>query len=119
MREVFPIWETIVRMSPDNPERIDHIVLRLLDEVLKDYLWHCRISTININEIDEIIFLPRPPELVSLASLTKSDSNRENTTLIVYPDPPLGAEEERLFEAIAPSIRLRSINEWSAGVMVK
>jgi hypothetical protein len=52
-----------------------------------------------------------PPELISLVSL--DDRIRSDVTL-VYPDPPLGSEEVRLFDVVAPSIRLRSITEWLA-----
>lgn len=37
--------------------------------------------------------------------------------VIVYPDPPLSAEEERLFAAIAPHVQLRSWTEWIAGAV--
>jgi hypothetical protein len=57
-------------------------------------------------------FLPRPPELITLASL--SDLKGKHT--LVYPDPPLGAEEQRLFEQIAPRFLLRSLTEWLASV---
>jgi len=34
---------------------------------------------------------------------------------IVYPDPPLSSEEGRLFENVAPRVRLCSFTEWVAG----
>ena len=34
---------------------------------------------------------------------------------LVYPEPPIGAEEQRLFEIVAPKVRLRSMTEWLAG----
>jgi hypothetical protein len=99
----------VVRMDPDKPERIAPVVSRLLDEVLKDFLWRCRIQLAAGTAGDDIVFLPRPPELISLAGLHQIT----NTTL-VYPDPPIGSEEQRLFEVVAPSVRLRSITEWLA-----
>lgn len=33
---------------------------------------------------------------------------------MVYPEPPLGAEEQGLFEIVAPGLRLRSMTEWLA-----
>ena len=33
---------------------------------------------------------------------------------LVYPDPPIGSEEQRLFEVIAPAVKLRSLTEWIA-----
>jgi hypothetical protein len=49
-------------------------------------------------EDDRVVFIPRPPELISLAGLPK------HTETLVYPDPPIGAEEQRLFEVVAPAV---------------
>lgn len=99
----------VVRMEPDAVDRIDYIVSRLLDEVLKDFLWRCRVEMSKPTANDDVVFIPRPPELISLAGLPKSAE-----ATLVYPDPPIGAEEQRLFEEIAPTVRLRSITEWLA-----
>jgi hypothetical protein len=99
----------VVRMDPAAADRIDYIVSRLLDEVLKDFLWRCRVELAKPAVSEDVVFLPRPPELISLAGLPKPG---EGT--LVYPDPPIGAEEQRLFEEIAPTIRLRSMTEWLA-----
>lgn len=99
----------VVRMDPDSLDRIDYIVSRLLDEVLKDFLWRCRVEMAKPAASDDIVFLPRPPELISLAGLSKSAE-----VTLVYPDPPIGAEEQRLFEEIALTVRLRSMTEWLA-----
>jgi hypothetical protein len=99
----------VVRMDPDATNRIDYIITRLLDEVLKDFLWKCRVKLTAGLAKDSDKFLPRPPELISLASL----DDLTDVTL-VYPDPPIGTEEQRLFEIIAPSIRVRSMTEWLA-----
>ena len=102
----------IVRMDPAKVDRIDQIVARLLDEVLKDFLWRCRIQ-LTAGEVDRdvVTFLPRSPELISLAGLKNKEGEQ---AVLVYPDPPLGAEEQRLFEQIAPRYRLRSLTEWLA-----
>jgi hypothetical protein len=61
---------------------------------------------------DELVrFLSRPPELISLVGLKRKP---EDLTVLVYPDPPLGAEEQHLFEVVAPMVRLRSLTEWIA-----
>jgi hypothetical protein len=100
----------VVRMDPKKAaNRIDYVVSRLLDEVLKDFLWRCRVQLTAGAVGDDTVFLPRPPELISLASLSE---RTEPVTTLVYPDPPIGAEERRLFEVIAPSIRVRTITEW-------
>jgi hypothetical protein len=100
-----------VRMDSTIPARIDVVVSRLLDEVLKEFLWQCWTQMMADVTVDNVIFVPRSPELIMLASL--DDGARAETTL-VYPDPALGAEEERLFEVVAPKVRLRSRIEWLA-----
>jgi len=101
----------VVRMDPDKVDRIDHVIARLLDEVLKDFLWRCRVQLMQSAGAAGAAFLPRSPELVSLAGLSSLPGDR---LLVVYPDPPLGAEEQRLFEEIAPRYHLRSLTEWLA-----
>ncbi|APX86878.1 hypothetical protein BV511_20555 [Methylorubrum extorquens] len=102
----------IVRLDPRAVDRIDHVVGRLLDEVLKDFLWRCRIELARADAPDDAVFLPRPPELISLAGL---EGRADADVTLIYPDPPLGAEERRLFEVIAPKVQLRSLTEWLAG----
>lgn len=101
----------LVRMDPILLDRIDNVVGRLLDEVLKDFLWRCRVEMVRRDGTDYAVFLPRPPELISLAGL-EGEAQAEVT--LVYPDPPIGSEEQRLFEIIAPSVKLRSLTEWVA-----
>jgi hypothetical protein len=101
----------IVRMNPERADRIDMIVGRLLDEVLKDFLWQCRVEIVGSEAAGTTIFLPRPPELVSLAGIF-SEGAADAT--VVYPDPPIGAEERGLFETIAPDVTLLSMTEWLA-----
>lgn len=102
----------IVRMDPGGVDRIDVVVGRLLDEVLKDFLWRCRVELVGTAVDPAVVFVPRPPELISLAGLPPSSLP---DPVIVYPDPPLSAEEERLFELVAPRVRLQSMTEWLAG----
>jgi hypothetical protein len=106
----------VVRMEPNAEHRISYVIGWLLDEVLKDFLWRCRVElTHNHLDAKSVIFLPRPPELISLANLPAS-SRRRRAITIVYPDPPLGAEEVSLFRAIAPVLDLLSYTEWLAGI---
>ncbi|PLC49606.1 hypothetical protein CR159_11790 [Pollutimonas subterranea] len=107
----------VVRLEPGGANRIDFVIARLLDEVLKNFLWRCRIA-LELSEEDldpTVIFVPRPPELISLASLP-SEADVPHP-VIVYPDPPLSAEEERLFAEISPRVQLRSLTEWKAGAV--
>lgn len=101
----------VVRMDPVKVDRIDHVIARLLDEVLKDFLWRCRVHLAQSAVSSDAAFLPRSPELVSLAGLSVHPGEH---VLVVYPDPPLGAEEQRLFDQIAPRYQLRSLTEWLA-----
>lgn len=101
----------VVRMDPLKVDRIDHVIARLLDEVLKDFLWRCRVQLVRSTGATNAAFFPRSPELVSLAALS---SHPGEHVLVVYPDPPLGAEEQRLFEQIAPRYHLRSLTEFLA-----
>jgi hypothetical protein len=105
----------IVRLEPQGVDRIDFVIWRLLDEVLKDFLWRCRVQLTRDTAGCTVVFMPRSPELISLASLPPRTDVPE--PVIVYPDPPLSAEEERLFADIAPRVQLRSLTEWLAGAV--
>jgi hypothetical protein len=101
----------IVRMEPEAKHRIPLIIARLLDETFKDFLWRSRVEVARRDGgADGVVFLPRPPELISLASIEEHDR------VVVYPDPPIGAEEAGLFAKVAPSLKLRSYTEWVAGL---
>lgn len=102
----------LVRMDPAAVDRIAVVVSRLLDEVLKDFLWRCWVQLFGGVASEHVVFLPRPPELITLASL---EGKADSEATLVYPEPPIGAEERRLFEIIAPKVQLRSMTEWLAG----
>ncbi len=104
----------LIRLEPDHEERIDFVISRLMDEVLKNFLWQCQVQIAGAQD-PNVIFLPRPPELISLACLPPIAQVPQ--PLVVYPDPPLSTEEERLFATIAPHVQLRSRSEWLAGVV--
>jgi hypothetical protein len=101
----------VVRMDPIAADRIALVIGRLLDEVLKDFLWRCWVQLVS-DAATDVVFLPRPPELISLTAVVE---HGDTATTLVYPDPPIGAEEQRLFEIVAPKVRLRSVTEWLAG----
>jgi len=105
----------VVRLEPHGVDRIDFVIGRLLDEILKDFLWRCRVELNRGAGDPRVVFLPRPPELISLASLPPAAD--VPAPVIVYPDPPLSAEEERLFADVAPRVQLRSLTEWLAGAV--
>lgn len=99
----------IVRMAPNKTDRIEKVIGRLLDEVFKDFLWRCRIELTG-HAGSDVLFMSRHPELISLANLlARTDVANP---MIVYPDPPLGDEEEQLFQKIAPHVRLQNLTQW-------
>lgn len=104
----------VVRLDPTLICNIHFIIYRLLDEVLKNYLWDCKVKLAN-NKDESLIFIPRYPELISLTYIANAQEQKNIT--IVYPDPPLSAEEERLFFDIVPHVQLRSFTEWRAGAI--
>jgi TIR domain len=104
----------VVRLDPRGADRIDFLIGRLLDEVLKDFLWRCRVELTRPAADPNVVFMPRPPELISLAALPSAADVPE--PVLVYPDPPLSTEEARLFEEVAPRVQLQSLTEWLAVV---
>ena len=101
----------IIRMDPEAKDRIDVIVCRLMDEVLRDFLWRCWVQLVDAAAVPQTAFLPRPPELIALVSLK---GRTPPIAMLVYPDPPIGAEELALFDAAAPSVKLLSATEFLA-----
>src|SRR5262249_27156093 len=56
----------IVRLDPEDESRIDVVIAHLINEVLKDFLWRCRVELAKGLGDDSAIFVPRPPELITL-----------------------------------------------------
>lgn len=104
----------VIRMDPGAMDRIDAIVGRLLDELLKDFLWRCRVLLADRMTNPAVAFVPRPPELISLVAVPKGPEIE--SPVLVYPDPPISVEEGQLFTDIAPHVRLLSMTEWLAGI---
>jgi hypothetical protein len=102
----------VVRMEPQAPVRIQYVVARLLDEVFKDYLWSARLAHDGRRSNDNVRFLPRTPELIALSAIGLTAHTSPPT--IVYPDPPLGAEELQLFYDIRSDLALASYAEFAA-----
>lgn len=108
---VFPYLGNVpsIRMNPDRGDRIDQVVSLLLDELFKDFLWRQRIEEFRGSH-PQVIFTARPPELILLSNLMDSADNGERT--LVYPGPPLGMEEIRLFTDIVSGVRLCTLTDW-------
>lgn len=100
----------VVRINPQLVDRVDVVVGRLLDEVLKDYLWKCWTNLVRRYSTPRDVFLPRAPEILSLAYIGLPFDAR----VLVYPEPPLSIDETDLFESIDPKVQLRSMIEWIA-----
>jgi hypothetical protein len=100
----------VIRMEHDATHRIGIIVARLLDEVMKDYVWRCRAELAKSGTTG-VTFLPRPPELISIAELARKGAVGGT---VVYPDPPLGAEEAELLAAFGGGFKLFSYTQWMA-----
>lgn len=102
----------VVRMEPRAMERIPYVVGRLLDEVFKDYLWGARLAHDDRRSGVSVRFLPRAPELIALSGMRVPAM--ASPPIIVYPDPPLGAEELQLFHDVRDDLRLMAYSEYAA-----
>src|SRR5258708_21327539 len=54
----------LIRMDPTRRDRIDVIIGRLMDEILKDFLCRCWVSLMKGKARAAVIFWPRAPELM-------------------------------------------------------
>ena len=100
---------SIVRMEPDRTDRIATVAGWLLDEVFRTWLWLCRVGR-HLTDSPGVVFTARPPELIALSALPPHDG--ESAPTIVYPEPLLSADEERLFREVAPGVRVRTLTDW-------
>ena len=99
----------VVRMELGRKDRIATIVSCLLEEIFRTWLWHCRVGPY-LSDSPEVLFTARPPELIALAALLPGSG--DSTPTIVYPEPLLSADEERLFKTISPRVRMRTLTDW-------
>ena len=109
----FPyLWNApVIRMDADQPERVEAVASVLLDEVFRDCLWRQRIEQ-HRQSATHTVFTARPPELPTAAF---AEGIARGEWAIVYPEPPLGEEEKRLFADLLPNVRVSTLNEWLAG----
>ena len=102
----------VVRMDPDQTDRIGTVAGCLLDEVFRNWLWLCRVGPYLTNS-PGVLFTARPPELIALAALAALPLGDEDSVpTIVYPEPLLSADDERLFKEISPTVRLQTLTDW-------
>lgn len=88
---------------------IDLVVTLVVEEAMKHAFW--KIWVQQVPKTKGAVFLPRPPELFDLTHPDGGGLRR-----LVYPDPPLSAQEQDLFERLAPHVELRSMTQNAAGV---
>ena len=99
----------VVRMEPGRTDRIAAIAGCLLDEVFRTWLWQFRVRPY-LSDSPEVLFSARPPELVALAAVPSGSEDSAST--IVYAEPPLSADEERLFRKISPHVSVQTLTDW-------
>ena len=102
----------VVRMEPGRTDRIAMIASCLLDEIFRTWLWLCRVGPY-LPDSPGVLFTARPPELIALAAVPSGSEDSAPT--IVYPEPMLSADEERLFREISPGVRMRTLTDWLEG----
>ncbi len=101
----------IIRIDPDRMTNIEQTAYRILDEIFKDLLWRYVTEEARV-KLKEVLFIPRTPELIVLTCPSACGKHIGKEQYIVYPDPPLGGEEQKLFSLISNNIQLRSLTEW-------
>lgn len=99
----------VLRADPKHEPRTEQVAAMLLDEVLRDLLWRCRVAP-HDHEGAGVAFTPRKPELCLLATLPESHRERP---FVVYPGPSIGAEEEQLFADVNPAVQLHTFDDWT------
>ena len=101
----------VIRLDdPGNPDRLDQVLDVLLGELFRCLLWGCRMEP--YRDTPHTQFVAHAPELLSIATLPARQQGRPRT--MVYPDPPLGIEEARLFLDLASDVKLQNITAWLA-----
>jgi len=103
----------VVRMAPDARDRLPFVIGRLFDEILRSLVWRCHTDGAGA---DGVRFLPRAPELISLAYLERKLKAAPEPVTVVYPGVPLSAEEAELFQVVAPHVKLSPFVTWKAGI---
>lgn len=107
----------VVRVNPTEPGRLIHVVVRLLEEILKQLLWEGRTRKYVAQKKPGVEFVSSWPELLTLVRIGRASAgskSKRGPLTLVYPDPPLSNEEERLFEALLPGTDLKSFRQWQA-----
>lgn len=100
----------VIRMEPKTEALYAQVAGRLIDEVLLDFLWDCRIAVLSGYPTDTV-FMARPPELLSIVTTTLEPKMQG---YVAYPDPPLSREAMDLFSETWDGLRVQTISQWLA-----
>ena len=96
----------VVRLCSHQPHGVERLVGRLLDEVFKDFVWQCRTATLSKSN-PHVRFVARAPELLTAVNVR---TLFPDTSVVVYPDPPLSLRELKLMDGF--SFEFQSLSQW-------
>ena len=108
---VFPYLGNVpaIRINPNRLDRIEEVMALLLDEILKNFLWKCRVERLQ-NTFPNTLFLVRSPEIFSLVDLFAQHVDKNLT--FVYPSPPIGTEEMQYYTDSLQHVKLFTLQEF-------
>lgn len=102
----------VVRMCPEQCDRVEVVVQRLLDEMFMSYLWDNRTRGLQ-GRFADVHFMYRPPELLSLTAAELSPPS--DLSEIVYSGPILHADDLRVIEQLVPNVKAVHVDQWGRG----
>lgn len=101
----------VIRIGGVGNQHLDRAVARLLDEVMRDLLWHRTVNELIRDSGGRIRAYARRPETTDVAYLLAQNVSPE---LIVYPDPPLATAELELLQALLPETEYLTLTQLEA-----
>jgi hypothetical protein len=114
----FPYLGNIPSIRVDAPTgpKVLEVVRRLLEEVLRQLLWRCAVRQYRALEpaaLADAVDTWRLPELVWLMLSEEVNAKMASATrpdgveiTVLYPDPPLGRNEQKIIDRYKPQVRL-------------
>jgi hypothetical protein len=108
----------VIRWSGKNHQRIVGLALR---EHLRFLYNECRIDALRrAGRIPQgALVLMRPPEILDFQNIAARAANEgDNKALVIYPDPPLGAEEDMLLSAFSGDVSFTTLTMPAEKVML-
>jgi hypothetical protein len=99
----------VIRWTGQNHQRIIGLALR---EHLRFLYYECRIEALRrAGRIPEgALVLSRPPEILDFQNIAaQAAKEKDRKTLLIYPDPPLGAEEDMLLSAFGGDVSFTTL----------